>query len=97
MVVKKIVARAIKHIAKKSPIVKKSSRIRRKKHTPKYQDKKYSKKQLATKAQANKIKKAQAALKERQEGIDGGRMIFGFFGIMSPNSQPGMNVVRNLP
>ena len=97
MVVKKIVARAIKHIAKKSPIVKKSSRIRRKKHTPKYQDKKYSKKQLPTKAQANKIKKAQAALKERQEGIDGGRMIFGFFGIMSPNSQPGMNVVRNLP
>lgn len=99
MVIKKIVARAIKHVAKNSPIVKKVSR-KRKKHTPKYQDKKYRKKQLATKAQANKIKKAQVALKERQEGIDG-RLWFAqtwahFMRKGMPADNP-LNVVRNLP
>lgn len=95
MVVKKIVARAIKHVAKNSPIVKKVSR-KRKKHTPKYQDKKYRKKQLATKAQADKIKKAYVALKERQEGIDGRWLLAHFMGKGMPADNP-LNVVRNLP
>ena len=97
MVVKKIIARTVKHIAKKSPIVKRSSRIRRKKHTPKYQDKKYRKKQLATKSQAEKIRKATESLVARQQGIDGGNILFGFLGKVSSDFRPGMNVVRNLP